>query len=169
MINQSKGIVFRNITFLKEEIPQINEIGDISNNALAFILKFRNNIEINQLDLKYLTNLEKLFKNIEEGREKARDYKFNGSDSKKISMYGILLKIMIFYSEENPDVGIESANNKIKNVSNYITEFRKIFENSLNPDTENLYKEIDESEFDKIEEFLTQIVETVKDLNFKFM
>ncbi len=48
------------MTILNELLPVINEIGAICNNALITILKIRNNIEINKIDVKYLKNLEKL-------------------------------------------------------------------------------------------------------------
>lgn len=147
-------------TFSKSDLPIIFKIGYLSNNGLYTLAKIQNQKSENLTneDIKNLKNLSELLKKIEKGKSKINEYKYFGEDSKNISIYWKLIKLI--YSEFHRE-SFNQVQEKISEIKDNLDEFIK--------DIENETKIEDKKKIYEIKEFLTIISKRYQNVNFHHM
>jgi len=159
---EPKSVTVNDIIFNETELPQILDIGDSANNVVYILHKYLNNYKIEQNDIKILERFKKILDDGEKGKKIVKELRFNGSESKNISLYGILLKLFsiipLDFELKKDEIG-----NMIPELKNMINELITIIK------TNKASKEINKRDefFEKLMTFLSNLVESIKELNYK--
>lgn len=144
--------------FREEDFRFIYKIGYLSNDASYILNSIK--LEVKPMkNLDSLKNLLKMLKNYENGKKSINQFRYTGNESKEISTYNNIMKILLRFSRNE---SYNEIQNRIESAKNNIEIILEKIENSQN-------LKVEMNRINEILEFLSFISKCYLNINHKYM